>query len=53
MNMPATEEMTEAEEEDGDGAGGQRLKKLRLSKEQSRLLEESFMQNHSLNPVRT
>ncbi|MBA0566795.1 hypothetical protein Golob_011579, partial [Gossypium lobatum] len=25
-------------------------KKLRLSKEQSRLLEESFRQNHTLNP---
>ena len=27
-------------------------KKLRLTKEQSRLLEESFRQNHTLNPVR-
>ncbi|XP_057961608.1 homeobox-leucine zipper protein HOX3 [Malania oleifera] len=30
--------------------GGPPRKKLRLSKEQSRLLEESFRQNHTLNP---
>lgn len=27
-------------------------KKLRLTKDQSRVLEESFRQNHTLNPVR-
>lgn len=31
--------------------GGPPRKKLRLSKEQSRLLEESFRHNHTLNPV--
>uniref|UniRef100_A0A7N1A0A3 Homeobox domain-containing protein n=1 Tax=Kalanchoe fedtschenkoi TaxID=63787 RepID=A0A7N1A0A3_KALFE len=44
-------------EDQGRGGGGGRWdrnppprKKLRLSKEQSRLLEESFRQNHTLNP---
>lgn len=37
----------------GGGARGPPRKKLRLTKEQSRLLEESFRQNHTLNPVRT
>lgn len=32
--------------------GGRTRKKLRLTKEQSFLLEESFRQNHTLNPVR-
>ena len=42
----------EDEEERGAGAGGpHRPKKLRLSKEQSRLLEESFRLNHTLTPV--
>jgi hypothetical protein len=41
----------EDEEESTDGAPPR--KKLRLSKEQSRLLEESFRQHHSLNPVST
>ncbi|OAY79683.1 Homeobox-leucine zipper protein HOX3 [Ananas comosus] len=41
----------EEEEEEEDGGGSHhRPKKLRLSKEQSRLLEESFRQNHTLNP---
>ncbi|XP_039802556.1 uncharacterized protein LOC120666709 isoform X1 [Panicum virgatum] len=36
----------------GAGAGGpHRPKKLRLSKEQSRLLEESFRLNHTLTPL--
>ena len=39
----------EDEEESTDGAPPR--KKLRLSKEQSRLLEESFRHHHSLNPV--
>ncbi|MCL7051986.1 hypothetical protein MKW94_026653 [Papaver nudicaule] len=34
----------------GDGNGTPPRKKLRLSKEQSRLLEESFRENHTLNP---
>lgn len=33
--------------------GGPPRKKLRLTKEQSRLLEGSFRQNHTLNPVST
>ncbi|KAB5538087.1 hypothetical protein DKX38_015620 [Salix brachista] len=39
----------EDEEESTNGAPPR--KKLRLSKEQSRLLEESFRQHHTLNPV--
>ncbi|RLN24764.1 homeobox-leucine zipper protein HOX3-like [Panicum miliaceum] len=60
MNQPASggeeEEfpmgsVEEDEEERGAGAGGpHRPKKLRLSKEQSRLLEESFRLNHTLTP---
>ncbi|KAM7487726.1 hypothetical protein LguiB_025210 [Lonicera macranthoides] len=50
----------EVEEEEGEwpaaaaaaatNGGGPPRKKLRLTKEQSRLLEESFRQNHTLNP---
>lgn len=37
---------------EGDSnSGGLRRKKLRLTKEQSHLLEESFIQNHTLTPV--
>lgn len=36
---------------DGDGGDGSR-KKLRLSKEQSAVLEESFKEHNTLNPVR-
>ncbi|KAI5677135.1 hypothetical protein M9H77_08085 [Catharanthus roseus] len=46
------EECMEYEEDEsptGSGGGPPR-KKLRLTKEQSRLLEESFRQNHTLNP---
>lgn len=39
------------EDEEESSNGGPPRKKLRLSKEQSRLLEESFRQNHTLNPV--
>ena len=39
----------EDEEESTNGAPPR--KKLRLSKDQSRLLEESFRQHHTLNPV--
>nr|XP_029121566.1 homeobox-leucine zipper protein HOX3 isoform X2 [Elaeis guineensis] len=54
INLPASgaeEEfpMGSLEEEEEEG-GTPRPKKLRLSKEQSRLLEESFRQNHTLNP---
>ncbi|OVA01767.1 Homeobox domain [Macleaya cordata] len=46
---PATSRLViEDEEESGDG--GPPRKKLRLTKEQSRLLEESFRENHTLNP---
>ncbi|XP_021896220.1 homeobox-leucine zipper protein HOX3 [Carica papaya] len=38
------------EEEEESSNGGPPRKKLRLTKEQSRLLEESFRQNHTLNP---
>ncbi|XP_065022244.1 homeobox-leucine zipper protein HOX3-like [Musa acuminata AAA Group] len=41
--------MGSVEEEEEEG-GTPRPKKLRLSKEQSRLLEESFTQHHTLNP---
>ncbi|KAK7379924.1 hypothetical protein VNO78_34200 [Psophocarpus tetragonolobus] len=38
-------------EDDEDSSNGDHpRKKLRLTKEQSRLLEESFKQNHTLNP---
>ncbi|KAG7659149.1 Homeobox-like domain superfamily [Arabidopsis suecica] len=36
--------------EDDSNSGGRRRKKLRLTKEQSHLLEESFIQNHTLTP---
>ncbi|XP_020272736.1 homeobox-leucine zipper protein HOX3-like [Asparagus officinalis] len=49
INLPASEEMVEVDDDDVDGS--HRSKKLRLSKEQSRLLEESFRQNHTLNPT--
>lgn len=38
------------EDEEESSHGGPPRKKLRLTKEQSRLLEESFRQNHTLNP---
>ncbi|XVE74706.1 hypothetical protein DITRI_Ditri12bG0038900 [Diplodiscus trichospermus] len=38
------------EDEEESCNGGPPRKKLRLTKEQSRLLEESFRQNHTLNP---
>lgn len=39
------------DDEEESSNGGPPRKKLRLTKEQSRLLEESFRQNHTLNPV--
>ncbi|KAK4430301.1 Homeobox-leucine zipper protein ATHB-17 [Sesamum alatum] len=53
---PSATELEECmEEEDDDspnnnGTSPVPRKKLRLTKEQSRLLEESFLQNHTLNP---
>lgn len=41
------------DEEDSSNGSGPPRKKLRLTKEQSRLLEESFRQHHTLNPVRS
>lgn len=46
------EEILEDEEDSSNGSGGPPRKKLRLTKEQSRLLEESFRQHHTLNPVK-
>lgn len=50
-----------AEREENEGGGGERVsdedegettrKKLRLSKEQSAVLEESFKEHNTLNPV--
>ncbi|XP_028103605.1 homeobox-leucine zipper protein ATHB-X-like [Camellia sinensis] len=40
----------EEEETNNDGASGPPRKKLRLTTEQSRILEETFRFNHSLNP---
>lgn len=37
--------------EEDSNSGSRRRKKLRLTKEQSHLLEESFIQNHTLTPV--
>lgn len=57
INQPAFGEeemefpMGSIEEEIEEGRETQRPKKLRLTKEQARLLEESFRQNHTLNPV--
>ncbi|KAI3466993.1 hypothetical protein Pfo_023656 [Paulownia fortunei] len=47
-----TEEVCMEEEEDDESPNGGPAprKKLRLTKEQSRLLEESFLQNQTLNP---
>lgn len=46
---PSAEE--EEEESCINNGGTKPRKKLRLSKDQSRLLEESFRLNHTLNPV--
>ncbi|PKA61340.1 Homeobox-leucine zipper protein HOX3 [Apostasia shenzhenica] len=48
--FPAGSEEEEGGDGDGDGDGGNRPKKLRLSREQSLLLEESFRLNQTLNP---
>ncbi|KAK4484165.1 hypothetical protein RD792_011386 [Penstemon davidsonii] len=44
------EDCMEEEEEESPNGGPARRKKLRLTKEQSRLLEESFRHNQTLNP---
>lgn len=43
-------ELIEEDDQNPDNDGGPPRKKLRLTKQQSRLLEESFRQNHTLNP---
>lgn len=45
-------ELIEEDDQNPNNDGGPPRKKLRLTKQQSRLLEESFRQNHTLNPVR-
>jgi homeobox-leucine zipper protein len=55
MNRVAIEEeWMEVEDEEENSVNGDThpRKKLRLTKEQSRLLEERFRTNHTLNPVR-
>lgn len=51
--VPSEEEwmVTMEDEDDSSNGGGPPRKKLRLTKEQSRLLEHAFTQNHTLNPV--
>ncbi|KAK6157602.1 hypothetical protein DH2020_011850 [Rehmannia glutinosa] len=44
------EYMEEDEDDESPNGGPAPRKKLRLTKEQSRLLEETFLQNHTLNP---
>lgn len=51
LNRAEEECIMEEEDEGSPNCGPARRKKLRLSKEQSRLLEQSFRQNHTLNPV--
>ncbi|XP_057753828.1 homeobox-leucine zipper protein HOX3-like [Arachis stenosperma] len=51
--LPSEEEWiigSNMEDEEESSNGEPPRKKLRLTKEQSRLLEESFRQNHTLNP---
>ncbi|KAI8538921.1 hypothetical protein RHMOL_Rhmol09G0140700 [Rhododendron molle] len=43
-------EIVDDYDDGNNGSGGPPRKKLRLTKEQSRLLEESFRHNHTLNP---
>lgn len=47
----SVELVEEYDDGNNNGSGGPPRKKLRLTKEQSRLLEESFRHNHTLNPV--
>lgn len=52
--VPAEDEWITAsmeDEEESCNNGAPPRKKLRLTKDQSRLLEESFRLNHTLNPV--
>jgi homeobox-leucine zipper protein len=48
--LPSSEDGDDEEFSHDDGSAPPR-KKLRLTREQSRLLEDSFRQNHTLNPV--
>ncbi|KAL4195736.1 hypothetical protein AMTRI_Chr04g242540 [Amborella trichopoda] len=53
INEPPYEDaraVSAEEDEESGGGGGPPRKKLRLTKEQARLLEESFKENHTLNP---
>ncbi|KAK9106139.1 hypothetical protein Scep_022983 [Stephania cephalantha] len=50
MNMVPSNSFEDQDDEEISGGGGPPRKKLRLTKEQSRLLEESFRENHTLNP---
>ncbi|XP_022976582.1 homeobox-leucine zipper protein HOX3-like [Cucurbita maxima] len=53
MNRAPDEEewmMGSMEEDEENNSGSHPRKKLRLTKEQSHLLEQSFRQNHTLNP---
>nr|GLL40858.1 homeobox-leucine zipper protein HOX11-like [Ipomoea trifida] len=50
-NGGASEPASRASDEDENGVNAR--KKLRLSKEQSAYLEESFKEHHTLNPVST
>ncbi|KAK9091683.1 hypothetical protein Sjap_024860 [Stephania japonica] len=50
MNMVPSNSLEDQDDEEISGGGGPPRKKLRLTKEQSRLLEESFRENHTLNP---
>ncbi|XP_017217588.1 homeobox-leucine zipper protein HOX3 isoform X2 [Daucus carota subsp. sativus] len=48
--VPSEEELIEEDDQNPNHDGAPPRKKLRLTKQQSRLLEESFRQNHTLNP---
>lgn len=48
---PEEECMEEDVEEESPNGGPARRKKLRLTKQQSRFLEQTFLQNQTLNPV--
>lgn len=52
MMNASTEDDDEESSSINGGSDGPPRKKLRLTREQSRLLEESFRRNHALNNVR-
>ena len=53
LDMNQLPSSSEDDEELSHGGSAPPRKKLRLTREQSRLLEDSFRQNHTLNPVIT